>query len=221
MIQTTNLKKYYYIGNVTVKALDGINLKIEDGDFIAIIGPSGSGKSTLLNLLGVLDKPTSGKVYFDKIDVTKVDESVLYRLRRSKIGFVFQSFNLIPTLTAIENVVIPLVPTKMDKMEAMRKGKRNLELVGLGDRIFHKPTELSGGEQQRVAIARALINDPQTILADEPTGNVDSKTSQDIVSLLKELNKKLSRTIIVVTHDPEVAKSCERVIRLKDGKISS
>lgn len=219
MIETINLKKYYRMGPVVVKALNGINMRIEDGESVSIMGPSGSGKSTLLNLLGALDKPTSGTVFFDGIDLSRVDEAVLYQLRRKKVGFVFQSFNLIPTLSAIENVLIPLVPTGTPRMKGYRKAKELLETVGLEKRMLHKPSEMSGGEQQRVAMARALINDPSLILADEPTGNVDSKTGKEIVSLLQDLNQRRGTTLIVVTHDPEIGKATQRTVRLKDGKI--
>ncbi len=221
MIEVVDLKKYYRMGPVLVKALNGISLTIEDGEFLSIMGPSGSGKSTLLNLLGALDKPTSGTVFFDGIDLARVDESVLYQLRRKKVGFVFQSFNLIPTLSALENVLIPLVPTNTPKMKAYRRAKELLETVGLGGRILHKPSEMSGGEQQRVAMARALINNPKLILADEPTGNVDSKTGKEIVKLLQDLNENMGTTLVVVTHDPEIGSATKRIIRLKDGEIIS
>jgi len=221
MIEVLDLKKYYKMGPVLVKALNGINLTIEDGEFLSIMGPSGSGKSTLLNILGALDKPTSGTVFFDGIDLARVDESVLYRLRRKKVGFVFQSFNLIPTLSALENVLIPLVPTNIPKVKGYKKAKELLETVGLGGRILHKPSEMSGGEQQRVAMARALVNNPKIILADEPTGNVDSKTGKEIIKLLQDLNQNMGTTLVVVTHDPEIGNLTERIIQLKDGKIIS
>ena len=219
MIEVVDLKKYYRMGPVLVKALNGISLRIEDGEFMSIMGPSGSGKSTLLNILGALDKPTSGTVYFDGIDLARVDESVLYQLRRKKVGFIFQSFNLIPTLSALENVLIPLVPTRISKTGRYKRAKELLETVGLGDRVLHKPSEMSGGEQQRVAVARALVNRPSLVLADEPTGNVDSKTGAEIIKLLRDLNQNMGTTLVVVTHDPEIGKLTERVIRLKDGEI--
>lgn len=219
MIEVIDLKKYYKMGPVVVKALNGINMRIEDGEFLSIMGPSGSGKSTLLNLLGALDKPTSGTVFFDGINLARVDEAVLYRLRRKKVGFVFQSFNLIPTLNAVENVLIPLVPTNIPKIKGYRRAKELLETVGLGGRVLHKPSEMSGGEQQRVAMARALINDPTLILADEPTGNVDSKTGDEIMGLLRDLNENMGTTLVVVTHDPEIGESTDRIIQLKDGII--
>ena len=219
MIEVIDLKKYYKMGPVVVKALNGINMRIEDGEFLSIMGPSGSGKSTLLNLLGALDKPTSGTVFFDGINLARVDEAVLYRLRRKKVGFVFQSFNLIPTLNAVENVLIPLVPTNVPKIKGYKRAKELLETVGLGGRVLHKPSEMSGGEQQRVAMARALINDPTIILADEPTGNVDSKTGDEIMGLLRDLNENMGTTLVVVTHDPEIGESTDRTIQLKDGVI--
>ncbi len=219
MIEAVDLKKYYLMGNVVVKALNGVNLTIQDGEYVSIMGPSGSGKSTLLNLLGALDKPTSGTVLFDNIDLAKVDESVLHKLRRKKVGFVFQSFNLIATLSAVENVLIPLVPTNTPRDEAYRRAKELLQMVGLGDRIMHKPSQMSGGEQQRVAMARALINNPKLILADEPTGNVDSKTGKEIMKLLRDLNENRGTTLVIVTHDPEIGSSTKRTIRVKDGKI--
>lgn len=219
MIEAINLKKYYRMGPVIVKALNGIDLKIEDGEFLSVMGPSGSGKSTLLNILGALDKPTSGSVFFDGIDLARVDETVLYRLRRKKVGFVFQSFNLIPTLSALENVLIPLVPTNVSKVKGYKRAKALLETVGLGGRMLHKPSEMSGGEQQRVAMARALINNPTLILADEPTGNVDSKTGKEILRLLQDLNQNMGTTLVIVTHDPEIGGSTDRNILLRDGKI--
>ncbi len=219
MIEAIDLKKYYRMGTVLVKALNGIDLKIENGEFLSIMGPSGSGKSTLLNILGALDKPTSGAVYFDGINLAQVDESVLYQLRRKKVGFIFQSFNLIPTLSAIENVLIPLVPTKTPTIEGYRRAKELLETVGLGGRISHKPSEMSGGEQQRVAVARALVNNPSLILADEPTGNIDSRTGKEIIKLLRNLNENRGTTLIIVTHDPEIGDSTKRTIRLRDGKV--
>jgi putative ABC transport system ATP-binding protein len=208
------------MGEVTVKALKGITITIEDGEFLAIMGPSGSGKSTLLNLLGALDKPTSGTIHFDGINLARVDESVLYQLRRKKVGFVFQSFNLIPTLSAIENVLIPLVPTNISKIRGYRRAKELLTTVGLEKRIMHKPSEMSGGEQQRVAVARALINNPKIILADEPTGNVDTRTGQEIMTLLRDLNDNMGTTLVVVTHDPEIGNSTERIIKLRDGLVA-
>lgn len=219
MIEIIDLKKYYRMGPVVVKALNGISLTINDGESLSIMGPSGSGKSTLLNILGALDKPTSGTVFFDGINLTKVDESVLYQLRRKKVGFVFQSFNLIPTLSAIENVLIPLVPTNIPRVKGYKRAKELLETVGLGKRILHKPSEMSGGEQQRVAMARALINNPSLILADEPTGNVDSITGEEIMKLLRDLNQNMGTTLVVVTHDPEIGNSTGRIIQLRDGKI--
>jgi putative ABC transport system ATP-binding protein len=219
MIIAVDVKKYYRMGTVLVKALNGVSLTIEDGEFLSIMGPSGSGKSTLLNILGALDKPTSGTVHFDGIDIARVDEAVLYQLRRKKVGFIFQTFNLIPTLSALENVLIPLVPTPTPDHIRIKKAKNLLERVGLTKRMLHKPSELSGGERQRVAIARALINDPSIVLADEPTGNVDSKTGKEIVQLLQELNQNMGTTLVVVTHDPEIGESTFRNIRLRDGKI--
>ncbi|MCD6127635.1 MAG: ABC transporter ATP-binding protein [Methanomicrobia archaeon] len=218
MIELIDLKKYYRIGDITVKALDGVSMKIEDGEFISIVGPSGSGKTTLLDQIGALDTPTSGKVIIDGIDIAKIPKSILYKLRRKKIGFVFQEHNLIPSLTALENVLIPLLPEGIDQKKYERALKL-LEIVGLKERALHKPSELSGGQKQRVAMARALINNPKLILADEPTGSVDSKTGQEIVGFLKKLNKEFNTTIIIVTHDLEVAKNTDRIIFLRDGKI--
>jgi len=218
MIELIDLKKYYKIGDITVKALDGVSIKIEDGEFLSIVGPSGSGKTTLLDQIGALDTPTSGNVIIDGIDIAKVPKSILYRLRREKIGFVFQDHNLIASLTALENVLIPLLPEGIDQKKYERALKL-LEAVGLKERALHKPSELSAGQKQRVAMARALINNPKIILADEPTGSVDTKTGKEIMGILKQLNTDFNTTIIIVTHDLEMARDTERIIFLRDGKI--
>ncbi|MCD6467680.1 MAG: ABC transporter ATP-binding protein [Methanomicrobia archaeon] len=218
MIELIDLKKYYKIGDITVKALDGVSIKIEDGEFLSIVGPSGSGKTTLLDQIGALDTPTSGNVIIDGIDIAKVPKSILYRLRREKIGFIFQDHNLIASLTALENVLIPLLPEGIDQKKYERALKL-LEAVGLKERALHKPSELSAGQKQRVAMARALINNPKIILADEPTGSVDTKTGKEIMGILKQLNTDFNTTIIIVTHDLEMARDTERIIFLRDGKI--
>ncbi|HEC95894.1 MAG TPA: ABC transporter ATP-binding protein [Euryarchaeota archaeon] len=218
MIELIDLKKYYKIGDITVKALDGVSIKIEDGEFLSIVGPSGSGKTTLLDQIGALDTPTSGNVIIDGIDIAKVPKSILYRLRREKIGFIFQDHNLIASLTALENVLIPLLPEGIDQKKYERALKL-LEAVGLKERALHKPSELSAGQKQRVAMARALINNPKIILADEPTGSVDTKTGKEIMGILKQLNTNFNTTIIIVTHDLEMARDTERIIFLRDGKI--
>jgi len=218
MIELIDLKKYYKIGDIIVKALDGVSIKIEEGEFLSIVGPSGSGKTTLLDQIGALDTPTSGSVIIDGIDIAKIPKSILYMLRREKIGFVFQNHNLIASLTALENVLIPLLPEGIDQKKYERALKL-LEAVGLKERALHKPSELSAGQKQRVAVARALINNPKMILADEPTGSVDTKTGQEIVGILKQLNSNFNTTIIVVTHDLEIARNTERIIFLRDGKI--
>jgi len=218
MIELIDLKKYYKIGDITVKALDGVSIKIEDGEFLSIVGPSGSGKTTLLDQIGALDTPTSGNVIIDGIDIAKVPKSILYRLRREKIGFIFQDHNLIASLTALENVLIPLLPEGIDQKKYERALKL-LEAVGLKERALHKPSELSAGQKQRVAMARALINNPKIILADEPTGSVDTKTGKEIMEILKQLNTDFNTTIIIVTHDLEMARDTERIIFLRDGKI--
>jgi len=218
MIELIDLKKYYKIGDIIVKALDGVSIKIEEGEFLSIVGPSGSGKTTLLDQIGALDTPTSGSVIIDGIDIAKIPKSILYMLRREKIGFVFQNHNLIASLTALENVLIPLLPEGINPKKYERALKL-LEAVGLKERALHKPSELSAGQKQRVAVARALINNPKMILADEPTGSVDTKTGQEIVGILKQLNSNFNTTIIVVTHDLEIARNTERIIFLRDGKI--
>lgn len=218
IIKLEDVSKIYHINSVQVPALNNINLEIQQGEFLAITGPSGSGKSTMMDLVGCLDKPTKGAIYLESKDISHLSESNLAEIRGKKIGFVFQQFNLIPTLTALENVILPMEFQDASTNNTKERAKKLLELVGLKDRINHKPTELSGGEQQRVAIARSLSNDPEVILADEPTGNLDSKTGKYIMNFLCELHKK-GKTIIMVTHDLELVKFAKRVIKLKDGKI--
>jgi len=218
VVETVNLKKTYMLGKVPVHALRGVNLKVYPGDFIAVLGPSGSGKSTLLNLIGALDKPTEGEVIIDGIDISTLNEDQLAELRR-KIGFVFQFFNLIPRLSALENVELPLAIAGVVKSERRKRAMELLKIVGLEDRMKHKPTELSGGEQQRVAIARALVNNPRYLLMDEPTGNIDSKTAAEIMKLVKKLNEEEGVTIILVTHNQFVANQAKRVVHIVDGVL--
>jgi ABC-type lipoprotein export system ATPase subunit len=219
LIETENLTKIYGKGDLVVTALSNINLEIKRGKFIGVMGPSGSGKTTLLNMLGALDKPTSGEIIIDGVKISRVKESKLYEIRREKIGFIFQSFYLIPTLNALQNVLIPVFPLKKNKKDFEQRAKELLASVGLKGKEWRKPTELSGGEQQRVAIARALILDPVLILADEPTGNLDTKTGMEIVEIMRELNQNEGKTFVIVTHDPRITKFCQRVIHLEDGKI--
>ena len=218
IIKLEGVSKIYHIDSVQVPALTNINLEIKQGEFLAITGPSGSGKSTMMDLVGCLDKPTKGAIYLESKNISHLSESSLAEIRGKKIGFVFQQFNLIPTLTALENVILPMEFQNTSTDKTKERAKKLLELVGLKDRINHKPTELSGGEQQRVAIARSLSNDPEVILADEPTGNLDSKTGKYIMNFLCDLHKK-GKTVIMVTHDLELVKFAKRVIKLKDGKI--
>ena len=218
MIRTENLTKVYQMGDAEVYALHDVNLDIQDGEFIAIIGPSGSGKSTLLNLIGCLDTPTSGAVFIDGIDTGKLSENGLAEIRREKIGFIFQQFNLVHTLNALENVALPMFFAGVKRETRLKRAEELLAKVGLGDRIYHKPSEMSGGQQQRVAIARALSNDPEVVIGDEPTGNVDTETGNTIMGLLEGLNKE-GRTIIVVTHDAEIAARAGRTKRMRDGKV--
>jgi putative ABC transport system ATP-binding protein len=219
VVEAVDLKKTYMLGKVPVEALRGINLKVEKGEFISILGPSGSGKSTLLNLIGALDKPTSGILRIDGVDVLKLNDNQLTDIR-CKIGFVFQFFNLIPRFTAKENVELSLSIANVGRAEKRRRAEQSLEKVGLKDRMNHKPAELSGGQQQRVAIARALANNPRFILADEPTGNIDSKTAHEVIELLKKLNAD-GVTIIMVTHDQNLAREAKRTVQVFDGLISS
>jgi len=220
ILTVSKLKKTFVKRYNKVHALAGLNLTVKKGDYIAIQGPSGSGKTTLLNILGCLDKPTSGKLTIDGTEVSKMSERELSKVRGDKIGFIFQSFNLIPILNASENVELPLERTRMSKIERKERAQELLELVGLPDRTHHRPNELSAGEQQRVAIARALAHNPSIILADEPTGNLDSKTSRKIMDLLGRLNEEMGTTIIIVTHDSKMARYTKTQIYLKDGKIS-
>ena len=218
VLSVRNLSKTYMQGKIEVHALSDVSFDVEKGEFLSIVGPSGSGKSTLLSMIGLLDKPTSGSVFVDGSDITKAKEGEVPRLRREKIGFVFQHFNLIPTLTAFENVDVAMRFARVPKSERKKRAVELLTQMGLADRMKHKPSELSGGEQQRIAIARALSNHPAIILADEPTGEVDTKTRDIIVNLLKDLSRE-GHTILVVTHDNAVAKQTGRIITMRDGKI--
>ncbi|MBE3122646.1 MAG: ABC transporter ATP-binding protein [Thermoplasmata archaeon] len=218
VIVTQNISKTYGKPPLQVFALRETNLHIKQGDYIAIIGPSGSGKSTLMNLLGCLDKPTSGKIFIDGSDVSTLNENELARIRREKIGFIFQKYNLIPTLNALENIELSMGFAGVDSQTRTTKAKQLLEMVELSKRLTHKPSEMSGGEQQRVAIARSLANNPSIILADEPTGNVDSKSGENIMNILEEVNRK-GETIIVVTHNMAIAQRAKRVLRIQDGEV--
>ena len=219
VIHLDNVWKTYRMGDVEVNALQGLNLEVKSGEFLAIMGPSGSGKSTAVNMIGCLDVPTKGRIILDSYDISKLTESELAQIRGRKIGFIFQQFNLIPTLTAMENIMLPMIFQGTEEEKRIADAKKLLELVELGERMHHKPTELSGGQQQRVAIARALSNNPEVIIADEPTGNLDSKTGTIVMDFLKKLHKKEGKTIVMVTHDSNLSKHAERIEYLKDGKI--
>ncbi len=219
MIRTEHLSKFYRMGKIEVPALRDVSLEIEEGEFLAIVGPSGSGKSTLLNMLGCLDKPTSGAVFIGGVNTASLSENELAEIRRKKIGFIFQQFNLIHSLTALENVALPMFFAGVKSDARIKRAAELLAKVGLRERMHHKPSELSGGQQQRVAIARALSNNPAVIIGDEPTGNVDSETGDAIMGILEGLNRNEGRTIIVVTHDMEIAAHAPRVIRMKDGRL--
>lgn len=216
VIELQNVWKSYSEGHVN--ALQDFSVKIHNEDFVAIVGPSGSGKSTCMNLIGLLDIPSKGKILLDGRDISKLSENELARLRGKKIGFIFQQFNLIPTLTALENVLLPVM-FQNEKDHSRERAIDLLTKVGLGERINHRPSQMSGGEQQRVAIARSLINDPEIILADEPTGNLDSENSRKILDLLSGLNKELNQTVILITHDHDVANAAQRIIHMRDGRI--
>lgn len=217
LIELEDVVKEYQMGENTVKALRGSNLEIESGDFVAIMGPSGSGKSTLMNMVGALDVPTSGKVELAGEDLSKLSENQLAILRSKKVGFVFQKFNLISSMTAQENVALPMLFRGKSRKKRMERSKKLLEDMGLGDRLDHMPSELSGGQQQRVSIARSLANDPEILLADEPTGNLDTETGDKVMELLKELNEEENKTIIMVTHDPHDAEYAEYIVDITDG----
>jgi putative ABC transport system ATP-binding protein len=220
VISTKDLRKTYDMGATKVYALRGVNVEISVNDYVALMGPSGSGKSTLMNLLGCLDTPSSGDYLLDDINVSTMTDGELAEVRNRKIGFVFQTFNLLPRLSALDNVALPLVYSGWSKADREARAKEVLEEVGLGDRVDHKPNELSGGQRQRVAIARALVNNPSIILADEPTGNLDTKTSIEIMKIFENIHSK-GNTVILVTHEPDIAEHAHRIIRLRDGEVES
>jgi len=220
VIEIQNIVKNYQVGSVIVRALRSLSLNIDRNEYVAIMGPSGSGKSTLMNLIGCLDTPTSGSYNLNGTDVSKMEDNMLAEIRNKEIGFIFQTFNLLPRYTALENVTLPLIYAGIPRHEREQMSIATLEQVGLGDRMTHKPNELSGGQRQRVAIARALVNKPSIILADEPTGNLDSKTSIDIMVLLDEIHKK-GNTVIVVTHEEDIARHAARIIKLIDGEVAT
>jgi putative ABC transport system ATP-binding protein len=220
VIDIKKIGKTYKIGEVIVNALETIDLKIEKGEYVALMGPSGSGKSTLMNILGCLDTPSRGSYKLNGIDVSHMTDNELAEIRNKEIGFIFQTFNLLPRNSSLENVALPLVYAGVGKSERLETARLALQSVGLGDRVEHKPNELSGGQRQRVAIARALVNNPAIILADEPTGNLDTKTSYEIMDLLEEIHKK-GNTVIIVTHEEDIAKRAKRIVRLRDGIVES
>jgi putative ABC transport system ATP-binding protein len=219
IIELEDLMRHYEMGGVKIRALDGVDLQVRRGEYLSIVGPSGSGKTTLFNMVGGLDRPSQGKVYIDGVDISKLDAYELAWLRCRKIGYIFQTFNLIQVLTALENVALPTVFAGLPRDEGLDKAQKLLSNVGLGDRVDHRPTELSAGQQQRVAIARAMANDPAIILADEPTGNLDLNTGMEIIDLLHGLNKTRGMTLIAATHDLKMIKASDRIIWMRDGKI--
>ena len=218
MIRMSNITKTYKTGNVEVNALKGINLTISKGEFLAILGPSGSGKSTLMNLIGCLDVPSNGEYYLDEIDVLRVKDDQLATIRNNKIGFIFQKYNLLPRLSALQNVQMPLLFRGINRKQSKEKAIELLQLVGLGERIHHKPSELSGGQQQRVSIARALVGSPSILLADEPTGALDTKSGSEIIEIFTQLNEK-GNTVIFITHDQNIAQKSKRIIGITDGNL--
>jgi putative ABC transport system ATP-binding protein len=219
IIELEDLARYYTVGGEVIRALDGVNLQIGRGEYLSIVGPSGSGKTTLFNLIGGLDRPTRGRVYIDGVDISRLDAYELAWLRCRKIGYIFQTFNLIPVLTALENVALPTVFAGVPRDEGLRRAEKLLTSVGLGDRLHHRPSELSAGQQQRVAIARAMANDPAIILADEPTGNLDLNTGMEIISLLQGLNRTRGMTLISATHDLKMIRASDRIVYIRDGRI--
>ena len=223
IIETIDVKKIYGMGDVKVHALNGLSIKISEGEFVSVMGPSGSGKSTLMNILGCLDRPTEGRYILDGEEVSELTREELAHVRNRKLGFIFQAYNLLPRMNALENVMLPLMYSqngRTTEQERQEKAEGLLELVGLQDRMHHLPKELSGGQQQRVAIARSMVNDPVMILADEPTGNLDTKSSREIMSMLHKMHNS-GRTIVMVTHEPGIANETERIIRVRDGKLDS
>jgi len=219
LIRTEDLHRHFMMGDQTVRALNGVSATVEAGEFLAMMGPSGSGKSTLLYLLGGLDSPTEGRIWVSGRELSALDENALAAYRQEDVGFIFQSFHLIPTMTALQNVILPMIFARTPAAERRNRAVALLTLVGLGDRIEHRPTELSGGQQQRVAIARALANNPRIILADEPTGNLDSHMGEEIMQLLVRLNREEGRTIVIVSHDPAVTNYATRALYLRDGRL--
>jgi len=219
LLEAKDVKKTYRMGKVLVPALQGVTFDVKEGEFVAVFGPSGSGKSTLLHVLGGLDRPDEGEVLVDGIGFSTLNDNALAEVRLRKVGFVFQFFNLLPRLTALRNVELPLTLADVPEKDSIKKAEDMLKLVGLGDRVNHRPSEVSGGEQQRIAIARALINDPKIVLADEPTGNLDMSTGGEIVQLMKRLNAEKGQTFVVVTHDPAIAETADRIIYLEDGLV--
>jgi putative ABC transport system ATP-binding protein len=221
LIRAEGLTKTYMLGEIEVNALRGVSTSIETGSFVAIMGPSGSGKSTFMNILGCLDRPTSGRYYLDGISVGELDRDELAEIRNKKIGFVFQQFNLLARTTAIKNVQLPLIYSDQDSGDAQERAMNALSVVGLAERAYHRPSQLSGGQQQRVAIARSLINNPQLILADEPTGALDSRTSIEIMAIFQRLNQEHGITVVIVTHEPDISRFAERILSFKDGRLVS
>jgi putative ABC transport system ATP-binding protein len=219
IVRVVGVTKTFSLGKMPVQVLKGVDLEVAAGEYLSIMGPSGSGKSTLFNMIGGLDKPTSGRVFIDEVDISQLDAYELAWLRNRKIGYIFQTFNLIPVMSALENVTLPMIFAGMQNDQAVDKGRGLLDLVGLGERFLHKPAELSGGQQQRVAIARALANDPAIILADEPTGNLDSSTGEEIIDLLQKMSQERGVTIISATHDFKMLNVSDRVVWIRDGRI--